>query len=131
MKTKILKWDVDIQKFLIVVNIIVFVAMISNGGLSNVWFFSMALSGFFQIIGNAIHILVGHKSIGYRNLRLWHFWCSLFYIYFFFAIFYAFAVVALRWVFVIIIPEAAFFAYFSLCYHELKYLQHREFHILR
>ena len=129
--TEILKWDVDLQKILVVINVVALLGMLVDGGLFYVWFYSLAISGTLQIISNVVHLLLAHKSIGYASLRLWHFWCSLLYIFFFVAIFNALGADVLRWVTMIIIPETVFFAYFTLCSHELNYLQHREFHILR
>jgi hypothetical protein len=128
--TAILKSDVTFQKALIAINVLAILACVIN------FYFIMAIlllqlfGGLYQLASSSINLRLNHKSIGYRQYRLLHFWGGLTYV-----------CIIMLWsphlgqiistIFVLLIPQCIFYAYFALCYNELKYLQHREFHILR
>ena len=131
--TAILKWDVMIQKLLIALNTVLIIAT-----LLSMSFFLLVLTlqffgGLYQIISSGFHLRFPHKSIGFRQYRLLHFWGGLAYVSFLVLIGYCQlqpnqVIMALV---LLVIPQCILYSYFALCYLELKQLQHREFHILR
>jgi len=131
--TEILVWDVRIQKGLAILNALLILASLF-GPLIYLLLFLQLLECPYQLISSGLHLGFPHKSIGYRQYRLIHFWGGLAYL----ALF-AFVFIQLlnqphdRLLLLtgVIIPQCIFYGYFALCYRELKQLQSREFHILR
>jgi hypothetical protein len=128
--TATLKTDVTIQKGLVALNALVFLVSIVNPHFLVIILPLQFFGGIYQLVSSGIHLRLAHKSLGYRQYRLLHFWGCL-----------AYLCAIILWsphlgqivptIFVVIIPQVIFYCYFALCYFELKQLQHREFHILR
>ena len=128
--TEFLKGDVAIQKGLIAINTLLILSSIINPPFVVLILVLQFFGGLYQIITSGAHLCLQHKSIGYRQYRLLHFWSCLAYL----------CLLKLSsphlgnivsTITVIIIPQCIFYSYFALCYYELRYLEHREFHILR
>jgi hypothetical protein len=129
--TAILKWDVTVQKGLMVLNSLLILATIFAPGFLCVLLLLQFIEGLYQLISSGMHLHFPHKSIGFVKFRLIHFWGSLAYL-------CLLVLLCLDghggvWMFLtaIVIPQCVFYGYFFLCYSELKQLQNREFHILR
>ena len=129
--TAILKWDVTVQKGLLVINTLgILVGVVCHPFLYLVLILQF-VEGFYQLISNGMHLRFPHKSIGYRKFRIIHFWGSIIFL-ILFGLVLAHEPGEISMIFItLIIPQTIFYCYFALCYSELKYLNHREFHILR
>ena len=129
--TEILKWDVTVQKGLMTFNSLLILATIFVPAFSYFLWPWQFLVGLYQLISSGMHLRFPHKSIGFLKFRVVHFWGSLVYL----------CSLVLTCTYVtngvmllvsgLVIPQCIFYAYFTLCYAELKQLQNREFHILR
>ena len=129
--TTILKWDVTVQKGIILLNTLCIIA-----GIFSSPFFLLVLalqffSGLYQLISSAVHLRFPHRSIGYRQYRTLHFWGGLAYVCLLGFIWSHDPGKPLLIITALIIPQCILYSYFALCYYELKYLEHLEFHILR
>jgi hypothetical protein len=129
--TAILKWDVTVQKGLMALNSLLILATIFAPGFLYVLLPLQFIEGLYQLISSGMHLHFPHKSIGFIKFRLIHFWGSLAYL-----IILGFMLAyqpdgILMAITALLIPQCIFYAYFALCYTELKQLQNREFHILR
>jgi len=142
MKTSILKWDVRIQVILLILTAAVLLEVIFTGiihGWASAGYGALAIIYIqlifapLQIAGNAIHLGLKHKSIGYRTRRLVYLFAYPVYI----GLLLCFhdwlsrntsgAVLELLW---LVIPVTISCTYFLFCRSELRFLQNREFFIL-
>ena len=129
MKTSILKWDLRIQLGLALIDLLALAIAIEEP-----FFLMLAqlLIGGYQLCSSVTHIFLQHKSIGFTQWRIRHFFGSLLYL--------AFLIVLANTgyianagfiVLVIILPQAILFAYVTLFKKELDFIEEREFHILK
>ena len=132
MKTKILKWDVVFQEVLIAGNILsIMLGCFVMKGFFMYILVIQFIGGVAQLTGSGIHLHLQHKSIGFAFWRRLHFYGSLIYL----AILFLFSGKhndGMVWfIMFFLIPQIIFYAYFILCFKELRFLKNREFHILR
>lgn len=131
MKTGILKWDVFIQAFLLVINTAVLAGFIyeaanpkPEGGL----FFILLLwletiIGVYQLISNGLHLLLNHRSIGFVFWRLLITGVVI--------IYWTVLTLTQPTIFLLVVHQVLMYAYAYLCYRELEFLERREFFILK
>ncbi len=132
MKTKILKWDVMFQEFMIAANILfVVLAFLITKGFFFYILIMQFIGGAAQLTGSGIHLRLQHKSLGFAFWRRLHFYGSLIYLATVFILFSKYNDGMVWFIMFFLIPQVIFYAYFFLCFKELRFLQSREFHILR
>ncbi|HLP19882.1 MAG TPA: hypothetical protein VK174_06250 [Chitinophagales bacterium] len=129
MKTTILKYDYHLQLLLLVADgaVLIFIWYIPY-----MLLLFQLIIGFYQLCSSALHLFLQHKSIGFYQWRIKHFFGSVLYLTFLILLTYngpynAFLFIAT----VIVIPQAILFAYTLLCKRELNFIEEREFHILK
>ena len=132
MKTKILKWDVDIQLFLVAINTVLLSLSLFLRDFAYAFLLLQFVEGAYQLMSSGINLLLNHKSLGFAELRRLHFFGSIAYLVVLFGVVTidlsnALLAIALF----IIVPQIIFYCYFLLCRRELQFLINREFHILR
>lgn len=134
MKTTILKYDYYIQLALGVIDI---VSMVCCWFIPYVIIGVQLLIGFYQLCSSGTHLLLQHKSIGFTQWRMKHFFGSLIYLVALYFTAYSGAFnggmlnSGLFIIAVVIVPQAVLFAYIILCKRELDFIEEREFHILK
>ena len=130
MKTKILKWDLIVQMALLAINCLLLLTIIFAPTFLYFLLPWQVLVGFYQLISSGLFLRFWYKSAAYRKFRLIHFWGSLVYLCLLDLACTYMNYEVLLWGMAFIIPQCVFYAYFALCYFELKQLKNREFHIL-
>lgn len=136
MKTNLLKWDIRIQALLAIAAALLFVY-------PPMWFYLILLQIFFstyETISNSIHLLLNHRSLGFRRKRfvlltaslicavamlaaLTQIFCS--------GVNANWFLQSLNFLVLILLPLVLQGAYFLLCKRELNFLQTRELFILK
>ncbi len=129
MKTSILKWDLHLQLALAVID---FMALSFSAYAIHILLLAQFFIGAYQLCSSGVHLLLQHKSIGFFQWRVKHFWGSLVYLIFLIALVYGNEHNEILWFTgVILVPQAILFAYILLCKKELDFIEEREFHILK
>jgi hypothetical protein len=129
MKTNILKWD---YRLLLVLSSINAAAMLSCFYIGYFSLFIEAIVVGYQFVSNGLHLFLNHKSIGFKNLRVYYLTITIVY-----ALLIAVAIYynpfnrVLFVVALMLIPQLLTSAYTWLCKKELNFLERREFHILK
>lgn len=129
MKTSILKWDLRIQLVLVLIDLLALAIAIEEP-----FFLMMAqlLIGLYQLCSSATHIFLQHKSIGFTQWRIRHFFGSLLYLVFLVVMGNAGYIGNAGFIaLVIVVPQIILFANVLLCKKELDFIEEREFHILK
>ena len=132
MKTKILKWDVDIQIFLVAVNTMLLSLSLFLRDFAFLFLLLQFIEGAYQLTSSGVNLLLNHKSLGFAELRRLHFFGSIAYLVILFGVVtidVSNALIAISMF--ILVPQIVFYSYFLLCRRELRFLTNREFHILR
>jgi hypothetical protein len=132
MSTQILKYDVGFQKFLIGLNLLFLILGLAvNKGFFLYILGMQFIGGAAQLTGSGMHLMLQHKSIGFSFWRKVHFTGSVIYMVLLGLLTKTDVDGALWFIAVFAIPQCIFYAYFFLCFKELKFLENREFHMLR
>lgn len=129
MKTTILKYDYYVQLALVVVSVVSTIAF---------WSVPVVIAGiqfvigFYLLCSSFAHILMEHKSIGFFQWRVRHFFGSLAYLILLIAMAFGGLIngVTCIWM-VVVVPQIVLVAYTVLCKKELEFIEEREFHILK
>ena len=80
MKTKILSWDVNIQGFLVIVNLLLMCTAFIIQDLILMLLGLQLFTAIYQLISSGVNLRLQHKSMGYQKFRLMHFWGAVVYL---------------------------------------------------